>query len=148
MFFLEWWWFFTSHQLCELSAKDIRACGAIVYSQKNRIGHCPLLSNKDCKKQSRGSYDCSNGSGIYVRWNDNCPVTIGSNYFTVTLVTKTERRVKNERRRTEQPHIVKMYNQGMGGVDVCDHENGRGTYSATSWIFLLWRLFAFTQRWK
>ena len=56
------------------------------------------------------------------RWNDNCPVMIASHYFTVTPISKTERQVKNEHRRAvEQPHPVKMYNHGMGGVDVCNH---------------------------
>jgi len=56
-----------------------------------------------------------------VRRNDNCPVTIASHYFTVTPVSKTERRVKDEHRRAvEQPHVVKMYNQGMRGMDIGD----------------------------
>jgi len=79
-----------------------------------------------------------------VRWNDNCPVTIASHYFAVTPISKAERRVKNEHRRAvEQPHVVKMYNQGKGWVAWtcaivcchpihrgCDHKSGGGTYSA------------------
>jgi len=46
---------------------------------------------------------------------------IASHYFTVTSFSKTERPVKKEHRRAvEQPHVVKMYNQGMGYRDVCD----------------------------
>jgi len=88
-----------------------------------------------------------------VRYNDNYPVTIASHYFTVTPISKTE---NEHRRAVEQAHVVKMYNQGMGGVDVCDRmlssyrQRLRSrlwwyrTYLAAAWIFLLWRLFAFT----
>ena len=50
--------------------------------RENWTGRCPLIANKDRKKQPRGSYDKrSDGSVICVRWNDNCPVTIASHYF-------------------------------------------------------------------
>jgi len=58
---------------------------------------------------------------------------IASNYVTVTLFSKTEKRV--EKTNTEESwnsHIVKMCNERMGGVDVCDHESGGGTHSTTS----------------
>ena len=174
-----------------------------------------------------------------MRWNDNWPDAFASHYFTVTPISKTERRVKNEHRRAvEQPilgggnssvgggnssegggnslvvkcpppnwkvgrsihshwvncrgapwaraftsatgkkhnsgfglssiavtkinkkkkqlHVMKMYNQGIGDVDVCDRMLSSyrprlrsrmwwyRTYLAAAWIFLLWRLFAFT----
>jgi len=67
-----------------------------------------------------------------VRWNDNCPVAITSHYFTVTPISKTERWFKNEHRRAaEQPHVVKMYNPGMGGwtcATVCCHDTDRGCH--------------------
>jgi len=81
-----------------------------------------LIANNDGKKQPRGSYDLgSDGRVIFVRWNDICPVTIASHYFTVKPISKTERGVKNEHRiAAEQSHVVKMYNQEMRGMDMCD----------------------------
>ena len=36
-------------------------------------------------------------------------------------IQKVERRVKNEQKKTvDQSFLIKMYNKGMGGVDVCD----------------------------
>jgi len=48
---------FASHKLlCDVAAKDIRTCGRLQL-EKNRTGRCPLIVNKDCKKQPKGSYD-------------------------------------------------------------------------------------------
>ena len=114
--------FFTSHQLIsDLKGKGIRACGTV---RDNRTGKCPLLSKKEIQKKARGTYDFrSDGEVLCVRWNDNCAVTVASNYFTVNPLHKAERRVRNESVKTvTQPHAVHMYNKGMGGVDVCDRK--------------------------
>ena len=56
-----------------------------------------------------------------MRWINNYLVAIANNYFTVKPVSNTERLVKSEHRRTaKQPHNVKMYIQGMSGMNVCD----------------------------
>ena len=80
------------------------------------------MSKKDCKKQPRGTFNFrSDGSVVCVKWNDNCPVTVASNYYDVYSIQKVERRVKNEQKKTvDQPFLIKMYNKGMGGVDVCN----------------------------
>jgi len=62
-----------------------------------------------------------------VRWNDNCPTAIASNYFTVTPVSKTERLVKKKqlRRAVQQSHIVKILLQPLWwccGKCVIHHE--------------------------
>ena len=112
--------FFTSHTLLtNLAGENARACGTI---RDNRTNHCPLIFKKDCKKQPRGSIDFrSDGLVVCVKWNDNCPVTVASNYYGVYPIQKVERRVKNEQKKTvDQPFLIKMYNKGMVGVDVCD----------------------------
>ena len=111
--------FFTSHTLLtDLAAENVRACGTI---RDNRTGRCPLMSKKDCQKKPRGTFDFrSDGSVVCVKWNDNCPVTVASNYCGVNPIQKVERRVKNEQKIVDQPFLIKMYNQEMGGIDVCD----------------------------
>ena len=80
------------------------------------------MSKKDCQKKPRGTFDFrSDSSVVCVKWNDNCPVTVASNYCGVNPIQKVERRVKNEQKKiVDQPFLIKMYNQGMGGIDVCD----------------------------
>ena len=112
--------FFTSHTLLtDLAAENVRACGTI---RDNRTGRCPLMSKKDCQKKPRGTFNFrSDGSVVCVKWNDNCPVTVASNYCGVNPIQKVERRVKNEQKKiVDQPFLIKMYNQGMEGIDVCD----------------------------
>jgi len=114
--------FFTSYQLLsDLAEKGIRACGTI---RENRTGHCPLKPNKEIQKQPRGTYEyLSDGTVLCVKWNDNCAVTVASNYYGVTPLHKAERRVKNETKKiVDQPRSICMYNQGMGGVDLCDRQ--------------------------
>ena len=109
--------FFTGHKLLtNLAGENVGACGAIK-EQQNKP-----LPKKDCKKQPRGTFDYqSNGSVVCLKWNDNCPVSVASNYYGVYPIQNVERRVKNEQQKTvDQPFLIKMYNKGIGGVDVCD----------------------------
>lgn len=133
--------FFTSYDLLRtLAADNIRACGTI---RENRTGRCPLPSNKDWKKKPRGSYDFrSEGTVLCVKWQDNCVVSAASNYYGVNPVQTTERRVKNEKNKSiDQPFLLKMYNKGMGGVDVCDKllSSYRPRLRSKKWW---WNLFA------
>ena len=112
--------FFTSHTLLtNLFGENVRACGTI---RDNRTNHCLLISKKITKKQLRETFNLrSDGSVVCVKWNDNCPVTVASNYYGVYPIQKVERRIKNEQKKTvDQPFLIKMYNKEMGGVDVCD----------------------------
>lgn len=55
---------------------------------------------------------------------------------------KAERRVKNEPKKSiDQPFMIKMYNQGMGGVDICDRllSSYRPRLRSKKWW---WNLFA------
>lgn len=91
--------FFTNYQLVsDLSKQGIRACGII---RENRSGHCPLIINKEMQKKPRGTYDYrSDGTVLCVKWNDNCAVTVASNYYGVTPLHKAARRVKNEAKKS------------------------------------------------
>lgn len=131
--------FFTSYKLInDLAQRKIRACGTI---RENRTGGCPLLTNKDMKKNERGSYDYrSDGTVLCVKWNDNSVVTVASNYYVVNPVQKAERRVKKERKKVvTQPFVISMYNKELVGwicLTDCCHltdqncvlKNGGGTF--------------------
>ena len=109
--------FFTSYDLLRnLASENIRACGTI---RENRTGRCPLPKNKDWKKKPRGSYDYrSDGTVLCAKWQDNTVVTAASNYYTVNPIQIAERRVKSEKNKSvDQPNLIKMYNNGMGGED-------------------------------
>ena len=69
-------------------------------------------------------------------------VSAASNYYGVNPVQTTERRVKNEKNKSiDQPFLLKMYNKGMGGVDVCDKllSSYRPRLRSKKWW---WNLFA------
>ena len=58
---------------------------------------------------------------LCVKWNDSCPVIAASNFFGISPVQKAERTVERERKRLiDQPFIIKVYNEGMDGLDVSD----------------------------
>ncbi|XP_042228896.1 piggyBac transposable element-derived protein 3-like [Homarus americanus] len=132
--------FFTSHALMiDLTSNGFRACGTI---RDNRTGKCPLLSKKELEKKERGSYDYrSDDSVLCSRWNDNSIVTVASNYYGVSPMQKVNRWVKNEGRKAiNQPHMIKMYNKGMGGVDVCDQmlSTYRPRLRSKKWWWNIW----------
>ena len=132
--------FFTSHKLLsELADKNIRACGTL---RDGRSGRCPLESIKSIEKKPRGSYDYkTDGTVLCVRWNDNKAVTVATNYYDVNPLHKVERWIKGSGKKSiSQPHPIKMYNSGMGGVDTCDHllSSYRPRFRAKKWW---WNLF-------
>lgn len=56
-----------------------------------------------------------------MRWNDNSVVTPCSNSKGSEPVGRVKRRVKGKGLvDVQQPHIVRSYNKGMGGVDLLD----------------------------
>lgn len=132
---------FTSYQLmADLTDKGFRACGTI---RDNRTGKCPLPANSVMKKQERGSYDFrSDGKVICMRWNENSVVTVASNHFVVKPLQTAHRRMKGQKSKSvKQPNAIRMYKQGMGGVDVLDRilSTYRPRLRAKKWW---WNLFA------
>ena len=133
--------FFTSYELlAELSDKGVRACGTV---RENRTNKCPLPSNAVMKKAERGSFDFrSDGKVLCVKWNDNSPVTVASNHFGVNPVHTAYRRAKGTKaKEVKQPHAIRMYNAGMGGVDLLDRmlASYRPRLRARKWW---WNLFS------
>ena len=119
----------------------MRATGTV---RDNRTSHCPLQNIKQFKKEIRGSHDYRNdGSVEFVRWNDNSVVTIGSNHQSYTPLGKAKRYSRKDKKRIDisQPYMIKMYNEGMGGVYLLDRLLGsyRPQLRSKKWW---WNLFS------
>ncbi|XP_065639594.1 piggyBac transposable element-derived protein 3-like [Hydra vulgaris] len=91
--------FFTSLTLLDvLKERAIWFVGAI---RTNRLNMCPLLCEKDLRKEGRGSYDYRTDTYfnlILVRWYDNKAVTLVSSYVgiePVKLLNDTTERIKS-----------------------------------------------------
>ena len=114
--------FFTSYNLIEsLADRDMKATGTV---RENRSGGAnkKLPTTKEMKRRDRGSFDFRSDKKVYiVKWHDNSVVSLASNCLTHEPVQTVNRRVKgNSNVAVTQPHIVKRYNEGMGGVDLMD----------------------------
>jgi hypothetical protein len=115
-------WFTTLDLLLYLQQVGILACGTL---RSNRLQKCPLKSNKDLKSAGRGSIDYrsdANSDIIIVKWFDNGPVHLVSNFVGVEPLASVERWSSKDKKRVPIPcpQIVKCYNGGMGGVDLAD----------------------------
>lgn len=90
----------------------------------NRLENCPLKTEKQLKKEGRGSmdYKVSEEGIIVVKWFDNKEVTVGSNHYSVNPTSKVRRWDKSMKVYLSIiiPFLILVYNKGMGGVDHCD----------------------------
>lgn len=116
---------FTSIPLVEhLATRGIWICGTI---QARRI---PGLSFKDDKKlanEGRGSFDehetDSGGTTVTaLKWYDNRAVCLASSFATSVPIEQARKYDKKSKDYVDVPipHIVRMYNEHMGGVDLHD----------------------------
>jgi len=115
--------FFTSIPLlAELSQRKLKATGTI---RENRTSKCPLQDTKAMKKTERGSYDfrlAKDENIVVCKWNDNSVVSIASNALSVRPTHNVTRYSQKKKKNISvtQPHLVRVYNENMGGVDRCD----------------------------
>lgn len=114
--------FFTSLSLLkELQFRGIKATGTV---RENRINNCPLINSKNIKKKERGFFDyaLADSEIIICRWNDNNVTTIASNAASVFPLNRAKRFSQKEKKHLyiEQPRLIKLYNENMGGVDRSD----------------------------
>jgi len=138
--------FFTSVKLLDhLGARGLGAIGTI---RQNRLEDCPLKKCHSLEKASRGSvkYALDQSSNVVVvAWRDNKVVTLASNSVGIEPAGCTSRwsREKRQRITVNQPRIVKVYNNTMGGVDRADQNVSayRITMRTKKWW---WPLFAYT----
>ena len=115
-------WFTTLSLLIYLKRNGILSCGTI---RPNRLHGCQLSSNKELKESGRGSVDFKsdmNSGLVVVKWMDNGPVHIASNYLAVQPLGSVQRWCQKEKHTIDVacPRLILHYNKGMGGVDLAD----------------------------
>ncbi|XP_046402676.1 piggyBac transposable element-derived protein 3-like [Ischnura elegans] len=117
-------WFTSLALLTELHKKGVYSLGTV---RCNRIPGCNLLPDKELKKRGRGSIDEKEATvdGVSVRvvkWFDNRPVTLMGTFGGAHPMGTVQRWDKKGKGKVEVqcPRMVKMYNDCMGGVDLCD----------------------------
>lgn len=104
---------------------------------------CPLQSSKQMSKCERRKYNFQYDGKVYMcRWNGGSVVTLASNYDIHEPMGKVKGICHKEKNKVDvsQPHLIKGYNEGMGGVDLLDFsevtilcsmaKSSIGTYSA------------------
>lgn len=134
--------FFSSVPLFEeLRTRGFKATGTI---RENRVSKCPLPTNKNMQKTERGSFEyrTTRAEEILVcKWNDNNVVTVCSNSTKVMPTNKVKRFSQKQKKHVlvDQPTLIKLYNENMGGVDRSDQNIGlyRISIRGKKWYFSL-----------
>ncbi|XP_047106302.1 piggyBac transposable element-derived protein 3-like [Schistocerca piceifrons] len=118
--------FFTSvDTLITLGKSKMKATGTI---REIRTIACPLIDSKRmAKEKERGFYDYmfdKESEVLVVKWSDNKPVCVATNYSTITPLSSTKRysRAKKKEISVIMPHLIEEYNALMGGVDQLDKQ--------------------------
>ena len=81
-----------------------------------------VTADKDMKRGKVASYEAS---GItYVKWMDNKPVHMLSNFLSAHPLHEVKQRKKGskEHEKVGCPNVVKQYNTYMGGIDLMDQK--------------------------
>nr|CAH7730400.1 unnamed protein product [Callosobruchus chinensis] len=133
--------FFTSFWLLAvLQQRGIKGTGTI---RENRIPSDPLENSKTMKKRIRGSlcHIVGNGTVLLCKWRDNNVTAVATNALSVTPLNKVKRYSRSEHKHiyVDQPHVIKKYNENMGGVDRSDQNigNHRIGIRGKKWYFPL-----------
>lgn len=135
---------FTSFGLFDaLTSKGIGATGTI---RENRLAAAPLTDRKTFQKTSRGTTEAlTTDNLLLVRWNDNRPVTVLTNYVPLKPSVKCKRWSTKEKKHIslDMPFPLDAYNKQMGGVDLFDQMVScyRICIRSKKWW---WPLFAWT----
>lgn len=83
-----------------------------------------MLPPKELKKKSRGfAEEMVSSDGVsLVRWLDNKPVSLASNFDGIDPITNVLRYDRKAQAKIDipRPAVITMYNQSMGGVDKMD----------------------------
>ena len=105
----------------EVAIWKLRTSGVIYKAtiRADRIKGCPLISEKDLKKQGRGSscYMVDLNSGITaLRWFDNKCIQIATTYADLTDMQTIQRWDRASKKHIEItcPSVIKQYNNSMG----------------------------------
>ena len=119
--------FFNSSLLqWKLSQQNILSAGTVRTNRK----HLPKAPQVPCDKtMKRGDVVAFEANNIhYVKWMDNKPVQMLSNFLSVHPLHNLKRRKKGSSTSeiVSCPAVVKQYNSYMGGVDIMDQK--KATY--------------------
>lgn len=115
-------WFTSPELIVELKKMGILTVATI---NRNRLRGCTFKSDKELSKAGRGAYEVNyektSGMSI-VKWYDNKAVLLASSFIGPEPVERCRRWSKEKKQYVEvdRPHIVKVYNHNMGGVDLAD----------------------------
>ena len=109
-------WFSTFPLLLKLQSIGILATATF---RINRLAGCPLMSDKNLKREGRGSFDyriAMNSTLRVVKWHDNKAVTVASNFGGIgASSTKKRWDVKSKDHvDVSYPDVIRDYNQSMG----------------------------------
>ncbi|XP_042599318.1 piggyBac transposable element-derived protein 2-like [Cyprinus carpio] len=116
-------WFTSPELIVELKKMGILTVATI---NRNRLRGCTLKSDKELSKVGRGAYEVkyekTSGMSI-VKWYDNKATNLLASSFIGPEPVERCRRWSKEKKEyveVDRPHIVKVYNHNMGGVDLAD----------------------------
>lgn len=115
--------YFTSVLLLQkLKSIGIWAVGTI---RANRLQGCVLTTDKELRREGRGSYDqkvTKGGDVILVRWQDKGVINVASSYVGVDDLSTARRWSEVTKQHVDIPclALIKNYNTFMGGVDKMD----------------------------
>ena len=118
-------WFTSLHLVSYLATRGIWCCGTV---QARRLRGLDFRSDKDLLRQGRGTLDIAkteeNGITVAaIKWLDTRSVCrLLSSFVSAIPKDKCQRNDKKTYTRIEvdRPHIVKIYNENMGGVNLHD----------------------------
>lgn len=115
-------WFTSIPLQIFLKNRNIYSVGTI---RSNRVKGSTLMTEKELKKFSRGSYDYTGDDekGIFLtRWFDSSVVTFSSTHSCIEPVSTITRFDRSKKKIMEItcPAVVFEYNKNMGGVDLSD----------------------------
>ena len=116
---------FTSFDLMDkLSEKGIGILGTL---RQNRLNDINLPSKAEAKKMKRGEHKAIyvDEDKLAVCWRDSGAVYIGSNFAPIEPQGTCKRYSHEHKAKKDfpQPHLIKIYNSSMGGVDLLDNAN-------------------------
>lgn len=115
--------------LVYLKKENILSLGTV---RRNRLKNVMLPDDSTMLKKPRGTYDhcvtnIRNTDIVAITWKDTKNVNLLSTFAAIEPVMKVSRydRKLNKRIEVDCPHIIKVYNTHMGGVDLLDGLLGR-----------------------
>ena len=119
-------WFTSPKLMSHLAKREIHSIGTV---RQNRLKGASLVmpADKDMMKKARGSHieletDFEGAELRAVKWYDNRCVTLLSSFSSAEPLGACSRYDKKQKKLIQLPcpDMVRVYNKGMGGVDLMD----------------------------